>query len=129
MTGWLENLPWLVIATIGGAWILAAFATGPIFTRALGRIPQTPAGGEPPVTPRAGEGSPLPGHIPPPPATHPGRVIRLAAVYECAHGHYGWVWRPGRGWHLQLECVPLPTPGQYDAWLAAGCPRHTGEDA
>lgn len=81
---------------------------------------QNPAGGEPPAFPPAGDGSHLPGLIPPPPTTHPGTVVRLAVVYECGEGRYcGWVWRPGQGWKHQHECVPpLPTADQWDWWGA-----------
>ena len=94
--------------------------------RVLGWLATTlkpPAGEEPsprptratPPTARA----PLPGHIPPPDVTHPGKVVRLAVVYDCGGGYCGWVWRPDHGWKHQHTCTPdLPTADQWDWWGA-----------
>ena len=73
-----------------------------------------PAGGEPPLLPRGGEGSHLPGLIPPPPATHHcGGVARLIDIRTngCI-----WVWRRGHGWQQASVCVP--SDDDWDEWLA-----------
>jgi len=130
MIGWFEASWWNVAILIPGA--LLVWCGLDQLTDHLRRrpTPQTPAGGEDPAIPRAPD-SPLPGLIPPPDVTHPGKVVRLAVVYDCGTGYCGHVWRPGRGWKHQHTCTPVtPTPDQMDWWAAQLWDAHTaGEDA